>query len=77
MKTHWFFIQLSVSTATRHGTAIPDDVRALSDGGARLWPATPHGALEALVEWRWHWVWQDGHAHVPFPAVFASGRAAS
>jgi DNA-binding PadR family transcriptional regulator len=53
MKTHWFFILLSVSAAPRYGTAIQDDVRALSDGGVRLWPATLYGSLEELVEQGW------------------------
>ena len=53
MKPHWFFILLSVSAAPRYGTAIQDDVRALSDGGVRLWPATLYGSLEELVEQGW------------------------
>ncbi len=53
MKPHWFFILLSVSAAPRYGTAIQDDVRALSDGGVRLWPATLYGSLEELVERGW------------------------
>ena len=53
MKSHWFFILLSVSAAPRHGTAIQEDVRALSDGGVRLWPATLYGSLEELVEQGW------------------------
>lgn len=53
MKAHWFFILLSVSAAPRYGTAIQDDVRELSDGGVRLWPATLYGSLEELVEQEW------------------------
>lgn len=53
MKPHWFFILLSVSTAPRYGTAIQDDVRDLSAGGVRLWPATLYGSLEELVEAGW------------------------
>ncbi len=53
MKPHWFFILLSVSAAPRYGTAIQDDVRQLSDGGVRLWPATLYGSLEELVEQKW------------------------
>ncbi|MEQ1694007.1 MAG: PadR family transcriptional regulator [Gemmatimonas sp.] len=53
MKPPWFFILLSVSSAPRYGTAIQDDVRALSDGNVRLWPATLYGSLEELVEQRW------------------------
>jgi DNA-binding PadR family transcriptional regulator len=50
MKPHWFFILLSVSSAPRYGTAIQDDVRELSGGAVRLWPATLYGSLEELVE---------------------------
>ncbi len=53
MKPHWFFILLSVSAAPRYGTAIQDDVRELSDGSVRLWPATLYGSLEELVEQKW------------------------
>jgi DNA-binding PadR family transcriptional regulator len=53
MKPHWFFILLSVSASPRYGTAIQDDVRELSDGGVRLWPATLYGSLEELVEQGW------------------------
>ncbi len=53
MKPHWFFILLSVTAAPRYGTAIQDDVRALSGGGVRLWPATLYGSLEELVEQGW------------------------
>ena len=53
MKPHWFFILLSVSAAPRYGTAIQDDVRSLSDGGVRLWPATLYGSLEELVAQQW------------------------
>ncbi len=53
MKRHHFFILLSVSAAPRYGSAIQDDVRALSDGSVRLWPATLYGSLEELVEQHW------------------------
>jgi len=53
MKPHWFFILLSVSAAPRYGTAIQDDVRALSGGAVRLWPATLYGTLEELVGQGW------------------------
>jgi DNA-binding PadR family transcriptional regulator len=53
MKPHWFLILLSVSAAPRYGTAIQDDVRELSGGGVRLWPATLYGSLEELVEQGW------------------------
>lgn len=53
MKPHWFFILLSVSAAPRYGTAIHDDVRELSRGSVRLWPATLYGSLEELREQGW------------------------
>jgi DNA-binding PadR family transcriptional regulator len=53
MKSHWFFILLSVAAAPRYGTAIQDDVRELSGGDVRLWPATLYGSLEELVEQGW------------------------
>ncbi|MCU0635478.1 MAG: PadR family transcriptional regulator [Gemmatimonadaceae bacterium] len=53
MKANWFYILLSVAGAPRYGTAIQDDVRALSGGEVRLWPATLYGSLEELVEHGW------------------------
>ncbi len=53
MKPHWFYILLSVSTSPRYGTAIQEDVRGLSDGDVRLWPATLYGSLEELVGRGW------------------------
>jgi DNA-binding PadR family transcriptional regulator len=53
MKPHWFFILLSVSAEPRYGTAIQGDVRELSGGEVRLWPATLYGSLEELVEQGW------------------------
>lgn len=53
MKSNWFFILLSVSSAPRYGTAIQDDVRELSGGAVRLWPATLYGSLEELVAQEW------------------------
>jgi DNA-binding PadR family transcriptional regulator len=53
MKPNWFYILLSLASSPRYGTAIQDDVRALSDGAVRLWPATLYGSLEELVNKRW------------------------
>ena len=53
MKRHWFFILLSVSSAPRYGTAIQEDVRELSDGEVRLWPATLYGSFEELTAREW------------------------
>ena len=53
MKPHWFYILLSVSASSRYGTAIQEDVRELSDGKIRLWPATLYGSLEELAGRGW------------------------
>lgn len=53
MKSNWFYILLSVSSGARYGSAIQDDVRTLSDGAVRLWPATLYGSLEELVSRQW------------------------
>ncbi|HEX2166370.1 MAG TPA: PadR family transcriptional regulator [Longimicrobiales bacterium] len=53
MKSHWFYILLSVSSAPRYGSAIHDDVREVSEGAVRLWPATLYGSLEELVQRGW------------------------
>jgi DNA-binding PadR family transcriptional regulator len=53
VKPHWFYILLSVSSSPRYGTAIHDDVRELSGGDVRLWPATLYGSLEELVRRGW------------------------
>ena len=53
MKAHWFHILLSLADEPRYGSAIQDDVRALSGGSVRLWPATLYGSLEELLERGW------------------------
>jgi DNA-binding PadR family transcriptional regulator len=53
MKPNWFYILLSLSAGARYGTAIQDDVRVLSDGAVRLWPATLYGSLEELLGKGW------------------------
>lgn len=53
MKPHWFFILLSVSNTARYGAAIQEDVRELSGGEVRLWPATLYGSLEELAGRGW------------------------
>jgi DNA-binding PadR family transcriptional regulator len=53
VRTSWFYILLSLLTADRHGAGIEDDVRALSDGRVRLWPATLYGSLEELTQRGW------------------------
>lgn len=53
MKKHWFFILTSLASRDRYGADIQEDVRALSDGEVRLWPATLYGSLEELVALGW------------------------
>lgn len=53
MKTAWFHILLSLAGGPGYGSSIQDDVRRLSDGAVRLWPATLYGSLEDLVERGW------------------------
>jgi DNA-binding PadR family transcriptional regulator len=82
VKPHWFFILLSVAPEPRYGTAIQDDVRALSDGSVRLWPATLYGSIEELV--RLGWIEEVGDDKRPgggsgrerFYRITASGRQA-
>ncbi len=82
MKTHLFFILMSVAAEPRYGTAIQDDVRSLSDGSVRLWPATLYGSLEELVRVRWIEEVADddrpegGSGRERFYRITASGRAA-
>lgn len=53
MKKPWFYILLSLASRDRYGADIQEDVRALSGGDVRLWPATLYGSLEELVERGW------------------------
>ncbi|HSR43235.1 MAG TPA: PadR family transcriptional regulator [Longimicrobiales bacterium] len=53
MKKPWFYILLSLASRDRYGSDIQEDVRALSGGDVRLWPATLYGSLEELVERGW------------------------
>lgn len=67
MKKSRFHILLSLASGDRYGSAIHDDVLALSDGSVRLWPATLYGALEELVE--------DGHIRELGPDEAPGGPA--
>jgi DNA-binding PadR family transcriptional regulator len=53
MKTAWFYVLLSLARQERYGSDIEDDVRRLSEGRVRLWPATLYGSLEELMEKGW------------------------
>lgn len=53
LKSHWYFILLSLAGGDRHGLAIARDVKQFSDGQLTLWPATLYGALEDLADAGW------------------------
>lgn len=53
MKKPFLYILLSLAQSDRYGSAIQEDVRDLSQGQTRLWPATLYGSLERLVELEW------------------------
>jgi len=53
MKKPWFYILLSLASRDRYGSDIQEDVRTLSSGAVRLWPATLYGSLEELVDRGW------------------------
>jgi PadR family transcriptional regulator PadR len=62
LKTHWFYILLSLAGEDRHGLAISRDVLALSDGQVKLWPATLYGSLDELATRGWIEELPDTHA---------------
>jgi DNA-binding PadR family transcriptional regulator len=53
VKPHWYYMLLSLAGGHRHGLAIARDVRELSGGQVRLWPATLYGTLDDLVRRGW------------------------
>jgi len=53
MKKPWLHILLALATEDRYGSAIQEEVRALSGGEVRLWPATLYGSFEELLEAGW------------------------
>ncbi|HEX5216330.1 MAG TPA: helix-turn-helix transcriptional regulator [Vicinamibacterales bacterium] len=53
LKTHWYFILMSLAGGNRHGLAIARDVKQLSGGQVTLWPATLYGSLEDLADAGW------------------------
>jgi DNA-binding PadR family transcriptional regulator len=53
LKTHWYYMLLSLSAEDRHGLAIARDVESLSDGRVRLWPASLYGSLTELCDRGW------------------------
>jgi len=62
LKTHWFYILLSLAAEDRHGLAISRDVLALSDGQLKLWPATLYGSLDELSTRGWIEELPESHA---------------
>lgn len=53
LKTSWFYILVALAEGDSHGLGIARDVKALSDGQVRLWPATLYSALEELCDRGW------------------------
>jgi DNA-binding PadR family transcriptional regulator len=53
LKSHHFYILLTLADGDRHGLGIARDVQSLSDGRVRLWPATLYGSLDELRTRRW------------------------
>ena len=53
LKTSSYYILLALASADLHGQAIARDVKALSDGSVRLWPAMLYGALDDLSDRGW------------------------
>ncbi len=62
LKSHWFYILLSLAAEDRHGLAISRDVLALSDGQVKLWPATLYGSLDELATRGWIEELPENHA---------------
>jgi DNA-binding PadR family transcriptional regulator len=53
LKTAWFYILLALAGEDLHGLGIAREVRGLTDGRVRLWPATLYGAIEDLADRGW------------------------
>ena len=53
LKTHWYYILMSLAGGDRHGLAIARDVKQFSAGRVTLWPATLYGSLEDLADAGW------------------------
>jgi DNA-binding PadR family transcriptional regulator len=65
MKHAWYYILLSLAGGHRHGLAIARDVRDLSGGRVRLWPATLYGSLDELARRGWIREIEDGSRQRP------------
>jgi len=53
LKPPSYYILLALAANDLHGQAIAREVRALSEGRVRLWPAMLYGALEDLADRGW------------------------
>src|SRR5262245_6098011 len=53
MKPRLYFILLALANQDRHGLAIAREVRELSGGDVRLWPATLYGSIDELEARGW------------------------
>jgi len=53
MKKPFLYILVSLAAADQYGSAIAEDIRSLSAGKTRLWPATLYGSLEKLTLEGW------------------------
>jgi DNA-binding PadR family transcriptional regulator len=81
LKTHWYYILMSLAGGNRHGLAIARDVKQLSAGQVTLWPATLYGSLEDLADAGWIAEVADSDLHdesdrKKFYALTRAGRAA-
>ncbi|MGD0225568.1 MAG: helix-turn-helix transcriptional regulator [Terriglobia bacterium] len=50
LKTHWFYIMLSLAGGEQHGYGIMQETLNRSTGKVRLWPATLYGSIKRLIE---------------------------
>ena len=82
MKRPWFYVLLSLASSDRYGSDIQEDVRHLTDGEVKLWPATLYGSLDELRERGWirqleaHEQPDDGGGRERFYRITDAGREA-
>src|ERR1700675_2664808 len=50
LKTHWFYIMLTLAGGEQHGYGIMQEVLNRTTGKVRLWPATLYGSIKRLIE---------------------------
>lgn len=61
MKLQWLYILLSVAGGPKHGSAIREEVAAVSNKRVTLWPATLYGSLATLTKFGWLEEVEDGN----------------